>query len=96
MAAFYQSIKPTTENWKDQTAVWLQAERQQKFMKSLQFLQARGWNNEAVCTMLPSYTVEEGEDRLWKAIFLTIKPIISLTALYIRLADPVLKSLPAL
>lgn len=46
--------------------------------------------------MVVPYTVEEREDRLWKATFLSIKPIILLTVLYIMLANPVLKSLPAL
>jgi len=45
---------------------------------------------------LPSYTVEEGEGKLWKATFSSIKSIILLTALYIVLANPVLRSLPPL
>lgn len=46
--------------------------------------------------MLPSYTVEEGEARLCKAIFFSVMPIILLIALYIVLTNPVLVSLPAL
>lgn len=55
------------------------------------FLQEKG-NNPAVCTMLPSYTVEE-DSRPWKSTFLSIKPTILLTAFYMIFVNPVPKNL---